>query len=177
MKQTNKIKRNILSFIFIAAIAVLSNSLARETSIASSFLFSPISLFTYFGVLIGFSLTIYTFGLSMVTDIKSKIDESLDFNEEEKTEMKETLVNGFLQIKSDIWFIFYSIILVVIFSLLKDIQCPFDWNVEKWMVPETINITLFITSTIAIWDIMKSLFNLAEINLELIKKNKRATNK
>jgi hypothetical protein len=44
---------------------------------------------------------------------------------------------------------------------------PFGWNVENWKIPETGNLTLFLTTTVAMWDIMKTLFNLSEINFEL----------
>ncbi|MFT5212501.1 MAG: hypothetical protein ACI9WV_000208 [Patiriisocius sp.] len=43
------------------------------------------------------------------------------------------------------------------------------WEVEKLMLQETINITLFITTTIAMFGIMRTLFNLSEINFKLIK--------
>jgi hypothetical protein len=62
---------------------------------------------------------------------------------------------------------------VISFSIASQIPNPFGWDVEYLMLPETVNITLFITTTIAMWDIMKTLFNLSEINLEL---NKRVEN-
>jgi hypothetical protein len=133
-------------------------------------MFNFVNLFTYFGVLIGFSLTIYTFGLSMVTDIKSNIQKLEKLSEDKKDKMLISLLNGFSEIKEDIWLIFYSIIGVIYFGVAKEIINPFGWEVEKFMIPETINITLFITTTIAMFDIMRTLFNLSEINLALIRK-------
>lgn len=164
-----KIKRNLLLLLFVSSIGVASNYLVRTTSVSSFSIFETVNLFTYFGVLIGFALTIYTFGLSMVSDIKSKIDSNEKLNENQKKKMYASLVSGFSEIKGDIWLIFYSILIVIGFAIAKEIPNPFGWKVEKINFPCTANLTLFVTTTIAMWDIMQTLFNLSEINLELNK--------
>lgn len=160
-----------MAMLLVSAIAIFSNYLVRTTPVSSFAIFDTANLFTYFGVLIGFALTIYTFGLSMVSDIKSKIDAHKKLNEEQKKTMYLSLVSGFSEIKEDIWLIFYSILIVIGFAIAKDIPNPFGWQVEKYSFPETANLTLFVTTTIAMWDIMQTLFNLSEINLELNKEN------
>jgi hypothetical protein len=167
-----KTKRTILTALIIASIGIVSNYLVRTTSVSSFSIFDPVNLFTYFGVLIGFALTIYTFGLSMVSDIKSKIDAQKKLKDEQKKEMYLSLVSGFGEIKGDIWLIFYSILIVISFAIAKEIENPFGWEVEKLSLPATANLTLFITTTIAMWDIIQTLFNLSEINLELNKDEK-----
>lgn len=164
-----KYKRKIISFSIIGLIGLISNCLVRNTSIASFSIFDANNLFTYFGVLIGFALTIYTFGLSMVSDLKSKIDLSKKYDAEKKASLYHKLISGFSEIKSDIWMIFYSIIAVIFFAIASEIPCPISFGVVKFRIPETVNLTLFISTTIAMWDIMQTLFNLAEINLELNK--------
>ena len=173
MKMNNK--RIIYTYIIIIVIGVISNYLVRTTPVSSFTIFNATNLFTYFGVLIGFSLTIYTFGLSMVSDINSKIHNHKLFTSEQKQKMYDRLVNGFDEIKGDIWLIFYSILIVIGFAIAKEIVNPFGWNVECLKLPETVNLTLFITTTIAMWDIMQTLFNLASINMEL-NKNEPSTN-
>lgn len=172
MMNTKKIKRIFLTLLFVSAIAVISNYLVRTTPVSSFAIFDTANLFTYFGVLIGFALTIYTFGLSMVSDIKSRIDSHKKFTEEQKNKMYISLVSGFGEIKGDIWLIFYSILIIICFAITKEIPNPFGWQVEKYNFPDTANLTLFVTTTIAMWDIMQTLFNLSEINLELNKENK-----
>ncbi len=81
-------------------------------------------------------------------------------------------MSGFTEIKQDIWLIFYAIILVIIFAIANEIVNPFGWEVEQYKIPETAFLSLFVLSTFAIFDIMRTLFNLSEINLELIKKGK-----
>ncbi len=169
-KKKSNYLRVILSILLVAVIACVSHIAVKKTTISTFMIFDTTTLFTYFGVLIGFALTIYTFGLSMVTDIKEKIEKNNKFTEIQKALMYDNLVNGFAQIKSDIWIIFYSILIVIFFSIAKEVENPFNWNVEELKLPETVNITLFITTTISMWDIMQTLFNLSEINLELNKK-------
>lgn len=176
MTMSKAIIRKIIEPFVIISIGVISNITIRTTTIASFSMFDTANLFTYFGVLIGFSLTVYTFGLTMVTDIKSKIDVNKEFSEDKKKKISESLISGFVQIKEDIWLIFYSIIIIIVFAVAKQIPNPFGWDVVKWMLPETINLTLFITTTISMRDIIKSLFNLGEINFELNKyKEKKAS--
>ncbi len=170
MKMTKKYKRLSLSILIVCSIGLLSNYLVRNTPIASFTVFDSTNLFTYFGVLIGFALTIYTFGLSMISDIKKNIENSNKFDDTQKANMYNSLVSGFSQIKRDIWLIFYSILLIILFAILKHIPNPFDWEVLSYKIPETVNLTLFISTTIAMWDIMQTLFNLSEINFELNKK-------
>jgi hypothetical protein len=167
---SKKYRRMILSVLIICAIGLFSNYLVRNTSIASFSIFDSTNLFTYFGVLIGFALTIYTFGLSMVSDIKKNIEICTKFDDTQKANMYKSLVSGFSQIKRDIWLIFYSILFIILFAILKQVPNPFGWEVVSYKIPETINLTLFISTTIAMWDIMQTLFNLSEINFELNKK-------
>ena len=149
---------------------MISNIIIRNSNISNFSIFESTNLFTYFGVLIGFSITIYTFGLSMVSEIKSKIDSKEEITEDKKVLMYNQLISGFQEIKEDIWFIFYSIIVIIFFAIAKEISNPFGWNVMHFKIPETVNMTLFITTTYGMWDIMKTLFNLSEINFELNKK-------
>lgn len=164
-----RIKRNIIPLIIVVITIIASHFLVKYTEVELLSIFDTFSLFTYFGVLIGFSITIYTFGLSMIGDIKKNIDRINKITQEEKKEMFRGLINGFAQIKQDIWLIFIGILIIIIFSILKNIVNPFGIEVEKYQIPETVNLSLFILSTIAMYDIMKTMFNLSEINMELIK--------
>ena len=113
----------------------------------------------------------------MVSDIKSKIDSHQKLTEEQNflKKMYLSLVSGFSEIKGDIWLIFYSILIVIGFAIAKEIPNPFGWKVERFNFPGTANLTLFVTTTIAMWDIMQTLFNLSEINLELNKDEKASS--
>lgn len=167
--KANKILRFILVIIVVLLIGFASNYLVKIIPISSFKIFDTVNLFTYFGVLIGFALTIFTFGLSMVSDIKSKIDNHNKISDNQKKQLYSKLVSGFGEIKEDIWIIFVSIIIVIGFEIANQIPNPFGWRVEEYNLPQTVNLTLFITTTIAMFDIMQTLFNLSEINLHLNK--------
>lgn len=170
LKTKNKSIRILISCFIVLILGVISNLLVRKTTISSFSIFDATSLFTYFSVLIGFAITIYTFGLSLVSDIKEKIQSNDKFTDEQKSTMYDNIISGFGQIKGDIWVIFYSLLVIILFAIVKDMLNPFGWDIEDWKLPETVNLTLFITTTIAMWDIMQSLFNISEIKLELNKK-------
>jgi hypothetical protein len=173
MKTRVKTKRIIFAAVFVVISFALSNYLVRQTSILNFKLIEPTNLFTYFGVLIGFALTVYTFGLAMISDIKKDLMELDDFTKAQKNDMLNRLTSGFKEIKGDIWTIFSSLILIIYFAVVIEIPNPFGWEVEIFMIPQSSNLTLFIVTTYAMYDIMRTLFNLSEIKLELLKKNKK----
>lgn len=145
--------------------------LVQNTEIEKYAIFDTPAVFTYFGVLLGFSITVYTFGLSMTENIKKGILTIDTLSKEEKIVLIQKMINGFKEIEDDIWAIFWCIIIVIITSIAKNVVNPFGWNVEKIQIPEICNLTLFIFSTYCMYDIMKSLFNLSQVNLTLLKKN------
>lgn len=162
MKKIFRVLIVILIFIFTL---LISNYLIRSTTVESLQMFDTLSIFTFFGVLLGFSITIYTFGLSMIEGIKTNILLLQDKTLQEKQELLSKLINGFHQMKHDIWAIFVAIILTIIFSILNQIPNPFGWNVSEFQIPVTVNISAFVFSIFCTFDIMKTLFNLADINL------------
>lgn len=173
MKTRVKTKRIIFASIFVLISFAISNYLVRQTSILNFKLIESTNLFTYFGVLIGFALTVYTFGLAMISDIKKDLMALDDFTEIQKNEMLNRLTNGFKEIKDDIWIIFSSLIMIIYFAVVVEIPNPFGWEVEGYMIPQSSNLTLFIVATYAMFDIMRTLFNLSEIKLELLKRKKK----
>lgn len=174
MKTRARTKRIIFATVFVLISFAISNYLVRQTSILNFKLIEPTNLFTYFGVLIGFALTVYTFGLAMISDIKKDLMDLDDFTEAQKENMLSRLSNGFKEIKDDIWIIFSSLILIIYFAIVIEIPNPFGWNVVSYMIPQSSNLTLFIVTTYAMYDIMRTLFNLSEIKLELLKKKKKS---
>ena len=84
MKKKNRYMRIIIPIIIAVAVTIVSSFIIKNSDIELLSIFKPVSLFTYFGVLIGFSLTIYTFSLSMVSDIKNNISTLKDKTEDEK---------------------------------------------------------------------------------------------
>ncbi len=153
----------------IAVIFLISHLLLRIVNISESSIFNSNNLFTYFGVLLGFAITVYTFGTSMVSDIIAKTFNSTSLSDANKYKTQEKLFSAFEEMKENIWIIFTSLTLVIVFALLKEIRNPIVPEVECYKIPETFNLALFITSTYSMWDLVKTLFNIAEINFLLNK--------
>lgn len=145
--------------------------LVQNTEIEKYAIFDTPAVFTYFGVLLGFSITVYTFGLSMTENIKKGILTLENLSNEKKKALIQKIIDGFKEIEDDIWAIFWSILIVIIASIAKNVVNPFGWQVEKLQIPEVVNLTLFVFSTFCMYDIMKSLFNLSQVNLILLKHN------
>jgi hypothetical protein len=163
-----KLFRWIKTIITIIVIIAFANWLVVNTIVETYPIFDTVAVFTYFGVLLGFAITIYTFGLSMAENIKNGINRLQRASSDEKKIMIESIVSGFHEIKQDIYAIFISMIIVIGGSIAKNIINPFGWTVEKWQVPETLNLGLFFVSTYCMYDIITTLFNLSEINLTLL---------
>lgn len=153
--------------IVVLLVLLLSFAIIQTVDISKVTLFDSMNLFTYFGVLIGFAITVYTFGLSLLDQIKLNINQHKKFEDAKKLELKSKLNNSFVQLKENIWLIFVSIILIAIFSILKLIPNNYIDNVEKYKIPETINMSLFMLTTFAVYDIIKTIFGLTSIKNEL----------
>ena len=162
-----KMNNNWKFIIVVLLVLLLSFAIIQTVDISKVTLFDSMNLFTYFGVLIGFAITVYTFGLSLLDQIKLNINQHKKFEDAKKLELKSKLNNSFVQLKENIWLIFVSIILIAIFSILKLIPNNYIDNVEKYKIPETINMSLFMLTTFAVYDIIKTIFGLTSIKNEL----------
>lgn len=169
MMRSEKIYRGVVSILAFIFISYFSYLLVLNTNISNSKILDSSSLFAYFGVLIGFSLTIYTFGVSIAIDVKEKIDCNKNISKEKGKKIFHKLINCFDEIKSDIWIIFFSTIIVIFFQIAEEIFTPIFPNLKLKRIPEIANLTLFIVTTFLMHDIMKSMFLVSKIRLELIK--------
>lgn len=142
---------------------ILATTLVLKTDAISDEIFETNNLLTYSGVLIGFGLTLYTFGLSILKDIYEIIDK-INFK---KIKNKETIIlelkKTFEEIRSDIVVMFFSIITIFISIILANTVNPFGWDVEYLKIPEILRMSVFIYTTLALADIMKALFDLSKL--------------
>lgn len=149
-------------FIYISSI-LASVVLVHFTGITKETFFDINNQMAYLGVLIGFALTLYTFGLSVLKDIY-EIIEGITFKKiENKQLVFQELKNSFGEIKSDIVLIFICIVFLFINAVIRNSVNPFGWDVEHLKIPEIISITIFLWSTFALLDVMKALFNLSDL--------------
>lgn len=152
---------------YLGSLLILAILLVHFSPIEDLPIFETGSLFTYLGVLMGFALTIYTFGIAIATNIRAGIIAAFKNDKEKSDRLYNDLLGAFRDLKEDIWSIFISILLIVFFGILKEIPNPFGLNPESMKIPEIAKIFLFGVSTLSIWDLTKTLFVLAEIQLNL----------
>jgi len=134
-------------------------------------------ILTYLGIFLGFAITIYTFGVSMLDSIRSNIDLKDDITTVQKARFFKKLLKGFKELKQDIWLMFICFLIVIIFSIGKQIEAlSFLKEIEitdtfSFKIDKGINLSIFILSLWATYDLMKALFNVSEIQFELIIKD------
>ncbi|SDH62043.1 hypothetical protein SAMN05421846_101338 [Chryseobacterium taeanense] len=137
--------------------------LVKFTGVISDEIYETNNLLTYSGVLIGFGLTLYTFGLSILKDIYEVIDK-ISFK---KIENKELIIKelkaAFKEIRNDIVVMFFAIIAIFISTIISNTINPFEWDVEYLKIPEILKMSVFLYTTFALADIMKSLFDLSKL--------------
>ena len=152
-----------MKIVYFIGCIVLSILLVHLTGIMEEQFFQINNQITYLGVLVGFALTLYTFGLSILKDIYEAIEKISFTKIENKEEVYQSLRNAFNEIRSDIFLIFICIIFLFINSIIANTVNPFNWDVEHFKIPEIMNVSVFLLSSFALLDIMKALFGLSKL--------------
>ena len=152
-----------MKYLFLLGHLILSLIIILFTDVYKQEFFNLNNNITYLGVLLGFALTLYTFGISTLKDVYDNLDKMIFKDVKNKAQILCLLKQVFNEIEGDIKIIFYSIIAVFINVTAKETANPFGWDVEKYLIPEYFSILIFSLSTHAIYDIMKSLFKMSHL--------------
>lgn len=163
----NKCHKYILSALLVFLIIVISYSLTLNNEIIKLEYFSINYICTYLGILIGLSLTIFTFSLSLFDEIKRGIEEKFLSDSEKINKYLAQLKSIYIEMKQDIWLIIISLLVSFLFDVLFKIQIPFINSFKKFNIQETINISSFILASLCMYDIIRTLFGLSKLKLEI----------
>ena len=167
--------KNIWQIILVMIISLLiSLFLTREIK-----LLDVDVLITYIGILIGFSITIYTFGLSFLSPIKTEIAKSKIIKEEDKQPTFDGLVNGFEELKEDVWIISYCLIGIILVMVVNGCGYNYVRAINILCLPcKTVfnllvfsKVFFFCLATRAYLDLVKSLLTVSSIIIETSKNN------
>lgn len=167
-QQAMKIRKFIKLLLVTVVIIMLASVLVYYTDAESFSLFDPLGLFTYVGVLLGFAITIYTFTLSLVDNIKDGIHRIENKSNADKEKMINAMINGFEEMKDNIMLLFLGLVTIVIFALLKLIPNPYFPNVSKYQIPDIALLATFFFCMCLMFDLIRALFNLSETKLFLM---------
>lgn len=105
-------KKIIVLLIYFIVATAISFSLINFKLIDYSGFIKFDFLFTFIGVLIGFALTLFTYITSMFDKLKDKIKAK--YSGDERSEKLKLLNTLYDEIKDDINFLFYSLLIVAI---------------------------------------------------------------
>lgn len=151
-----KINKSIILIVLVCAIF-----LSHLTAISKVDFFVINNQITYLGVLLGFGITLYTFGLSVLKDVYEAI-ERIEFKDKEnKKNIYKDLKGLFTEIRQNVCLIFIGIIVLIFSATIEQTVNPFGWSVESLMIPNILNLFTFFLSTYAFYDILKAIFILS----------------
>lgn len=126
-------------------------------------------LIAYLGVLLGFALTLFTFIISMVEKISDKIIKDEIILPEIKVRKQEKLSGMLAEVKDNIAFVFFCLLICCIFSIIENIDLPYisitNYRefVTKSLIINSSKLTIFILSLYAIYDIMIVSFTISDL--------------
>jgi len=139
----------------------------------------PENLILIMGVLAGFAITIYTFGLSLLPQLQGLLTNNTDIEQETKDRYFKSILKGFVELKEDVWIISLSFVLSILIVLTAAI---FGEQIKDFTIPcysprIIFNLWVFLKLSVlvitirAFIDLIRSLLALSEIILTLLKDN------
>lgn len=174
MKRKNK--RNFIKFLLTIIILILAIGLNNYLDLRNLILLDLEFLFTYLGVFIGFAITIYTYGISILNSIETQINSIRKKNSSEikKANFYKSIKSGFEELKNGIIILIYSFLFLIFSTIILEIQiCYLTLNHIFPKISLNINLTILILSLVILRDLILSMFSISEISLYLLNQKKK----
>jgi len=152
-------KNRILSAIYIIVPFVLFLIIDLKFGINFGAFSEPTFLFNYTGILLGFSITLYTFIVSQFSELKDTIKLNAKDNNEVAKKM-QSLKKVYIEIQDDVWFIFICLILALFFYLVPEYL--YEMYPDTKTYTRAILSTLFVLSLLSIKDLIGVSFKVAK---------------
>jgi hypothetical protein len=120
-------------------------------------------MFNFLGILLGFSITIFIFLVSVIDRIKENTITDRKIPEKLEEEIKDL----YFEIKDDIIFNFLSMVIVASLYLIESTNIPFFINhhpnvLSKEIFLKSLRCSLFLLNIYAIYDLMSVTFKLSD---------------
>ena len=155
--------RNII-FPIVIILACLTISHIVFVSYKGKDILSAKELVEYYGLFLGFGLTIYTFIISIFDNIIKRIDSNKKIQTKEK--IVNGLFNGIRHLKQDVIGIFIVFVIEIVLLILENNLSDY---VDCYI---TFKYALFLYSITILFDICRVLFGIADVSLSLLKNRK-----
>ena len=126
-------------------------------------------LFLFIGLILGFSITLFPFIVSLTEQLKIKAVEKFKDNCDKKLSIEKNIQNMFTEVKHNILFIFSTLVIVSVLYILNNLNYPKVNNIlgeffEIGLVLKSIRLTVFILNLYSIYDLIIVSFALSNSN-------------
>ncbi|GGG91597.1 hypothetical protein [Pedobacter zeae] len=122
-------------------------------------------IFNFLGILLGFSLTIFTFIVSLVEKIKEKGEMKFQNDNNKLKKLQSVIDDLYVEIKDDIYFTFLSLIIIALAYLLETSIGDLDLKyfvINKTGLFNSIRLSVFLLNLYAIYDLIIVSFQLSD---------------
>lgn len=123
-------------------------------------------LFSFFGIILGFAITIFTFIISLVEKIKEKAEIKYANDGGKKTKFENKIKALFGEIKDDIAFTFISVVIIGVLYVV-DVKIPKlyfygTYFIDQKIGVESLKLSLFFLNLYAIYDLIVVSFKMSD---------------
>lgn len=124
-------------------------------------------LFNFFGLLLGFALTIFAFIMSMVDKIRERIQADRALTQAKADRFKNKTTALFTEIKENIFFTFISLIIIGLFLIFQKIAVPKfhlfgEYCFDRVIFSKSLKLSLFLLNIYAIYDLIIISFKISD---------------
>ncbi len=149
----------IFSIIFL----IISYCVVKFDLVSYDYFVKTDFLFTFLGVFIGFALTLYTYITSMFEKMKDLIKEKYKGNQDQIDKRLAELPKLHTEIKDNIMYLFYVLIVVVLFSVGDKMLITLSTHWEEFkFIPKSILLTIFLLSIVSLKDLIVTSFTISD---------------
>lgn len=149
----------ILITLLLSYYVVLSGAVSYQYFIKTDF------LFTFLGVFIGFALTLYTYLTSMFENMKKIIKTKHAQDIKVRDEKLDLLPLLHTEIKENIIFLIYALVLVVLVAVLHKPIMSIDlsrFNIKILDITNALMLTVFFLSVLSLIDLVRTSFTISD---------------
>ena len=149
--------------IFSVVFFIVSFVIVKQEYVSYDYFIKTEFLFTFLGVFIGFAITLYTYITSMFEKMRDLIREKYKDEPLEIERRLKELPKLHAEIKDNIMYLFYALLLVVIISVGDKILIELNesWDEVKNII-EALLLTVFLLSILSLRDLIVTSFAISD---------------
>lgn len=156
--------RRLIRLLFYSVFAFAASfAIVRYDLVSYDYFIETEFLFTFLGVFIGFALTLYTYVISMFEKMESVLKDMYSDKPEELTKRIGSFNDLHAEIKNNIKFLLYALIIVVLLSigdkLIISLNGCWDGTIA---IAKSLLLTIFILSVVSLIDLMGVSFAISD---------------